>query len=553
MIVTRPTTRASGACSPSRRRAPAFLDAVADSGSWRSWDARPAEPDLGPGYRAELKAARRRSGTDEAVLTGAATIRGRPVAIAAGEFSFMAGSVGLAAAARLVSAIERATRERLPFLAAPVSGGTRIQEGPLAFVQMANISRAVVEHRSAGVPYLVFLRDPTVGGVFASWGSLGHVTVAEPGALIAFTGPRVYQATRGRPFPPGVQVAENLLRHGLIDAVAAPGELPGLIARVLDVLAPPPASSPQPGSPGTGPAGRPDGAGPAAQPSAVPPASPGVPPASPGVPPAEQPGLAPAERPAWEVVARSRDPRRPGVRALLEHGGRSVTALGGTGDIRNGANAAVALVRFGAVRTVLVGHDRVAERSGRPVGPAALRMARRGIRLAAELRLPLVTVIDTAGAELSREAEEQGLAGQIARCLAALVTLASPTVSVLLGQGAGGGALALLPADRVIAAENSWLAALAPEGASVIRHRTSARAAEMAEALGITAPGLLRDGIVDKIIAEPADVAADQAPFMRTLAAAIEEELHGLLAQDRAERLARRAGRFQVLPGWPAP
>jgi len=543
MIVTRPATGTSGACSPSRRRAPAFLDAVADSGSWRSWDARPAEPDLGPGYRAELKKARRRSGTDEAVLTGAATIHGRPVAIAAGEFSFMAGSVGLAAAARLVSAIERATRERLPFLAAPVSGGTRIQEGPLAFVQMANISRAVVEHRSAGIPYLVFLRDPTVGGVFASWGSLGHVTVAEPGALIAFTGPRVYQAIHGRPFPPGVQVAENLLRHGLIDAVAAPGELPGLIARVLDVLAPPAASSPQPGSPGS--AGRPNGAGPAAQPSAVPPASPGV-------PPAEQPGMTPAERPAWEVVARSRDPRRPGVRALLEHGGRSVTALGGTGGIRNGTNAAVALVRFGAVRTVLVGHDRVAERSGRPVGPAALRMARRGIRLAAELRLPLVTVIDTAGAELSREAEEQGLAGQIARCLAALVTLASPTVSVLLGQGAGGGALALLPADRVIAAENSWLAALAPEGASVIRHRTSARAAEMAEALRITAPGLLRDGIVDKIIAEPADVAADQATFMRTLAGAIEEELHGLLAQERAERLARRAGRFQALPGWPA-
>ena len=538
-------TGASAACSSSRRGAPAFLETVADAGSWRSWDARPAEPDLGPGYRAELRTARQRSGADEAVLTGSATIRGRLVAIAAGEFSFMAGSVGLAAAARLVSAIERATSERLPFLAAPVSGGTRIQEGPLAFVQMANITRAVIGHRSAGVPYLVFLRDPTVGGVFASWGSLGHVTVAEPAALIAFTGPRVYAATHGQPFPPGVQVAENLLRHGLIDAVAAPGELAGLIARVLDVLAPAPAPSSQPGLPGSGSAARPGGAGLAAQPSVAPPACPGV-------TPAERPGMAPAKRPAWEVVTRSRDPRRPGVRALLEHGGRSVTALGGTGDIRNGASVAVALVRFGVMRAVLVGHDRVAERSGRPAGPAALRMARRGIRLAAELRLPLVTVIDTAGAELSREAEEQGLAGQIARCLADLVTLASPTVAVLLGQGAGGGALALLPADRVIAAENSWLAALAPEGASVIRHRTTARAGQMAETLGIIAPALLRDRIVDKIIAEPADVAADPAPFMRTLAGAIEEELHGLLAQDRAERLARRAGRFQPLPGWPA-
>src|SRR2546429_9884258 len=108
-------------------------------------------------------------------------------------------------------AIERATQERLPLLAAPASGGTRVQEGPLAFLQMANITRAITEHRSAGLPYLVFLRDPTVGGAFASWGSLGHLTVAEPGALIGFTGPRVFQSLTARPFPAGVQLAENLL------------------------------------------------------------------------------------------------------------------------------------------------------------------------------------------------------------------------------------------------------------------------------------------------------------------------------------------------------
>ena len=107
------------------------------------------------------------------------------------------------------------------------------------------------------------------------------------------------------------------------------------------------------------------------------------------------------------------------------------------------------------------------------MGPAALRTARRGMRLAAELGLPLVSVVDTAGAALSREAEEGGLAGEIARSLADLVVLPSPTLCLLLGQGAGGGALAMLPADRVVAAANAWLSPLPPEGASAILHRSA--------------------------------------------------------------------------------
>ena len=97
-----------------------------------------------------------------------------------------------------------------------------MQEGTLAFLQMARISEAVGAHRSAGLPYLVYLRNPTTGGVLASWGSLGHVTVAEPGALIGFLGPRVYAALYGTPFPEGVQTAENLFAHGLIDASSPP-------------------------------------------------------------------------------------------------------------------------------------------------------------------------------------------------------------------------------------------------------------------------------------------------------------------------------------------
>ena len=119
------------------------------------------------------------------------------------EFGFLAGSIGRAAANRLVDGIHRATAEGIPLLAAPTSGGTRMQEGTPAFVQMIAISAALAAHKAAGLPYLVYLRNPTTGGVMASWGSLGHVTVAEPGALVGFLGPRVFEALYGRPFPDG--------------------------------------------------------------------------------------------------------------------------------------------------------------------------------------------------------------------------------------------------------------------------------------------------------------------------------------------------------------
>ncbi len=135
------------------------------------------------------------------------------------EFDFLAGSIGVAAAERITAAVERATAERLPLLASPSSGGTRMQEGTVAFLQMVKIAAAVELHKRAHLPYLVYLRHPTTGGVFASWGSLGHVTAAEPGALVGFLGPRVYEHLYGEPFPSGIQTAENLHRHGVIDGV----------------------------------------------------------------------------------------------------------------------------------------------------------------------------------------------------------------------------------------------------------------------------------------------------------------------------------------------
>lgn len=481
---------------------------VVDAGSWLSWDTEPDQP-VSPGadYAQTLARARERTGYDESVVTGEGCLAGRRVAVVACEFSFLAGSIGIAAAERLVRAVERATAEKLPLLAAPASGGTRMQEGAVAFVQMVKISAAVTRHKAAGLPYLVYLRHPTTGGVFASWGSLGHVTAAEPGALIGFLGPRVYEAMHGEPFPEGVQVAENLYRHGLLDAVVPAGQLRDIACRVLDVVAV-------------------RAGGTAAELS----------------PPEQGAG----EASGWEAVWRSRRPERPGVRALLRMTAGAVTPLHGTGEGESEVALLLALASFGGHPCVVLGQDRREQRT-QPLGPAELRVARRGVALAAELGLPLVTVIDTAGAALSREAEEGGLAAEIARCLADLMELPAPTVCVLLGEGAGGAALALLPADRVLAAQHGWLSPLPPEGASAILHGTIECAAHVASTQRISAADLQRDGVVDRVIPESPDAADERETFLERASHTLAYELASLQAQPPEERLARRRQRYRSL------
>ena len=245
---------------------------------------------------------------------------------------------------------------------------------------------------------------------------------------------------------------------------------------------------------------------------------------------------------AWESITRSRRPERPGVRALLKLGASDVVPLHGTGQGEQDPGLLIALARFGGAPCVVLGQDRRHQTMDHPLGPAGLREARRGMRLAHELKLPLVSVIDTAGAALSKEAEEGGLAGEIARCLAELVMLDAPTVCVLLGQGTGGGALALMPADRVICAQHSWLSPLPPEGASAILYRDTDHAPELAASQGVRSLDLLRDGIVDRIVAEHPDAADEPADFCARMAQVLEHELALLLRADPVTRPGRPAG-----------
>ncbi|WP_040861966.1 carboxyl transferase domain-containing protein [Nocardia niigatensis] len=505
-----------------------LLGALLDPGSFVSWDRPPVAVAASPEYREDLLAAAATAGTDEAVLTGEGLLRGRRVAVIACEFAFLAGSIGVAAAERIVSAVERATELGLPLLASPTSGGTRMQEGTVAFVQMVKVAGALAAHKAAGHPYLVYLRDPTMGGVFASWGSLGHMTFAEPGALVGFLGPRVYKALYGKKFPEGVQTAENLYRNGVIDGVVPVPVFRRIAHRALAVLC----DGPQPLPERNGDPHR---------------AEHGVGSFLAGPQERDAPALPDTgDVHGWQSVLISRRGDRPGIRELLRHATDRVP-LSGTGHGELDRTVVHALARFRGQPCIVFGHDRAGQSPENTMGPAALREARRSMHLAAELRVPLVLVIDTVGASLSREAEERGLAPEIARCIADLVTLDTPTVSVLLGQGTGGGALALLPADRVLAAANGWLAPLPPEGASEIVYRETRHAPKLAAAQRIRAADLRADGIVDSIVPEYPDAADEPVDFALRTVAAIAGELADLTSRSPADLLAARHLRYRRL------
>ncbi|GLW68280.1 putative acetyl-coenzyme A carboxylase carboxyl transferase subunit beta [Kitasatospora phosalacinea] len=524
-----------------------LLDLLVDPGTFRSWDEPVTTEYADPGYRAALARARERTGLDEAVLTGCALLDGRPVALVACEFGFLGGSIGVATAERITRAVERATAERLPLLALPVSGGTRMQEGSAAFLCMVRVTAAVHAHRSAGLPYLTYLRNPTMGGVFASWGTLGHLVLAEPGARLGFLGPRVYEELRGEPLPPAVQRAETLAAHGRLDAIVPPERLRTFLARALGILT----ARPDPAAPPASPAAPPSA--PAGAPSA--PAGAPLPRSAAGVPVAGDPvagdptvGLPAADVPvaglpvadAWESVLLSRRPDRLSALELLHHTAESFLPLDGDSALVRG----LALIG-GRPVMVVAQQRRGADEPQLPVTAADLRAVRRQAQIAEELGLPLLTVVDTTGAELSVEAELDGVALEIAHCLTTLVGLRTPVLAVLLGQGSGGGALALLPADRVLAAQHAWLAPLPPEGASAIVHRDGEHAPQLARAQGITATDLTATGLVDLVVPET----ADPADLRERLAAAVTTALAELAHLPDAERLAARAARNRRLGG----
>ena len=433
-------------------------------------------------YRKRLREARRATGAGEAVLTGSCRLDSHRVVVIASEFGFLGGSIGVAAATRIAHAFERATAFGAPVIALVASGGSRMQEGTLALVQMPRLADAAWRFRRSGGLYVTYLMHPSTGGALASWASLGSVTLAAPGALVGFAGPRVALALGERP---AANRTEALHEAGWIDELVAPAALRDCLARLLRIVA---------------------------APSAMPPRL----------------GQLPWQRRSdpWEDLQDVRRADRFGVRELLAAWQAPVFELhgdrGGRGD--DGACLA-AVARIAGRAVVLVAHNRSV--SGGAIGAPGLAKARRAMRLADELGLPLVLVVDTPGAELG----DVAIAGEVALTLEALAGLRVPTVSVLLGQGGSGGAVAFLAAGRVLTLARAGLWVIAPEAASAILFRDTDHAPALARAQGGGAADLLARGIVDEVVADDGDVRVAAAALEAALGRALSElETRGAVA-----------------------
>jgi acetyl-CoA carboxylase carboxyl transferase subunit beta len=378
--------------------------------------------------------------------------------IIASDFDFIGGSMGAAAGERIVRAYDRAATEQAPVLVLAASGGARMQEGMVALIQMARTAAAARRHADAGLLQVAYLASPTTGGVYASFASLADLIWADPGATIGFAGPRVVEQTTGAPLPAGAHTAESAGDAGLIDNRMSLSSAGFKLARLAPVVERS-ESQLMPPAP-TFVRGTRDMA--YAQVQAV----------------RAQDWVDifdVAHNPAVEFIAQMRGDRAGGK------GWATEAALGMT----VGGRAVVAIVL-------------------RPVPrprPADYRLARRAVALAARLRLPVVTFVDSPGADPSHESEQAGIAGEIARLMAAIATHPAPTVSIVTGEGGSGGALAFAACDRLYLLDGAVFSVIAPEGAAAILYRDALRAAEVAPFLKLTGPDLLEFGIIDGIVA----------------------------------------------------
>lgn len=452
------------------------IESLIDDGTFEETNARltSVDPlgfaDLEP-YSDRIQRARSKTGLSEAVVTGRGMIQGREVVIAVLDFGFLGGSMGSVVGEKVAQAFELAIDRKAPIVTITASGGARMQEGMLSLVQMAKTAAAARRAHDAHIPYISVLTNPTTGGGYASFASQGDIIIAEPEALIGFAGPRVIKGVSKDGSDEDVlrsHSAEFLFARGFVDDIVERPRLRNVLATTLRLLAA-------------------DARVTASAPNVRMPSS--------------------DERPAWDAVQVARHPDRPTALDYIQrispqfielHGDRTFgddpAVVAGLGEIAGRGVVLVGLER---------GHGDPARRGGQAL-PEGYRKALRMMRLAERLRCPLITFVDTPGAFLGIESEERGLAAALSECLAEMSALPVPVISIIIGEGGSGGALALGVADRVLMQERAIYSVIAPEGAAAILYRDVTRAPEVAERLKITASDCLRLGVADALVREPA-------------------------------------------------
>ena len=448
-----------------------------DEDTFEEWDAQMdfVNPLQFKGYESKVKTLKEKTGLDEAVLTGKGMIQGNPVAIAVCDGRFLMASMGEIVGEKITRAVERATREHLPVVIFACSGGARMQEGIVSLMQMAKTAAALKRHSQAGLLYVSVLTDPTTGGVTASFAMLGDVILAEPQALIGFAGPRVIEQTIGEKLPKGFQRSEFLLEHGFIDRIVERNEMKQVLGAILSMHSVPKECQKTDEIQEV----------------------------------LENKNEFGNRKTPWERVQISREKDRPVGQDYLKqlfpdfmefHGDR---AFGDDKAVIGG------IARFhGRPVTVIVQSkgkstkENLERHFGMP-SPEGYRKALRLMKQAEKFQRPVLCFVDTPGAFCGVEAEERGQGEAIARNLFEMAALIVPVLSVVIGEGGSGGALAMAVANEVWMMENAIYSILSPEGFAAILWKDSTRAKEAAEVMKLTAIDLKELGIIEQIIPEP--------------------------------------------------
>lgn len=482
------------------------ISMIADEGTFESFadDLVSGNPLEIPGYEEKLQKAREATGLNEGVIVGKCKIYENECIIGAIDSRFMMGSMGSIVGEKITLAVEEATKKRLPVVLFCCSGGARMQEGILSLMQMEKTSAALKRHSDAGNLYISVCTDPTTGGVTASFAMLGDIILAEPKAMIGFAGPRVIEQTIGKQLPEGFQRAEFQLEHGFVDAIVERKDLKDTIGNILSCH---PKSRSKIVKTVTL-AGRQMqifkkmDATLAHETKEANDA-------------AEAPNANPLS--AWEKVLTVRKPTRLGAREYINALFDGFIELHGDRYFRDDPSIVGGIATFNGIPVTVIGIDRgheLNEMMRANFGMPSPEGYRKGIRLmkqAEKFDRPVITFVNTSGAYPGKEAEENGQGEAIARSIFEMSGLKIPTLSIMLGEGGSGGALALAVGNEVWMMENAIYSILSPEGFASILWKDGNRAQEAASVMKITAQDLNKLGVVDAIIpefggAEPANL-----------------------------------------------
>ena len=513
------------------------IETLVDPGTWEEEDPGliPGDPlqfvSLGQTYPEKVAETQEKTGLNEAVLTGRAAIEGAPIRLAVCDFGFLGASMGSVVGEKIARAAERSGEDQRPLILVSSSGGARMHEGIYSLMQMAKTSAALARLGHARVPCISLLTDPTTGGVTASFASLGDVILAEPGALVGFAGPRVIEQTTKQKLPPDAQRPEFLLKHGMIDTVVHRRELRTVLTKVLRLFAGGPCADLGSGKKKT-------------QTTEA----------------SRRSELLAGEAPdastldPWSAVQLARNTNRPFALDYIGIVFSEFLELHGDREFADDPAIVAGLASLDGRTLGVVGHqkgrttqDRLERRFGM-ARPEGYRKALRVMRAAEKFGFPVVTFIDTPGADPSLEAEERGQAWAIAQNLAEMVELRVPTVALVIGEGGSGGALGIGVGDRLLMMEHSIYSVAMPEACASILWRDIARKVEAADALKLTANDLKRLGLADEIVPEPPGGAHnDYGVATDAAGAALRRHLGALEAIDIDRLVEERYQRYRKI------